>query len=56
MVPGDLNLSQSLNGFYKKSFYFISFQRIVHLLFIAGEDFELTEREKILVEGIHSTS
>ena len=30
---------------------FTELQKIVHLLFIAGEDFELTEREKELVEG-----
>lgn len=28
-------------------------QKIVHLVFVAGEDYEMTPREKILVEGIH---
>jgi hypothetical protein len=27
-------------------------QKVVHLVFIAGEDYEMTQREKILVEGI----
>ena len=26
-------------------------QKIVHLLFIAGEDYDLSEREKVMLEG-----
>jgi hypothetical protein len=32
---------------------FTELQKLVHLLFIAGEDLELTERDKLIVEGKH---
>ncbi len=30
---------------------FVNTQKIVHLIFIAGEDYQLTEREKVIVES-----
>jgi hypothetical protein len=44
-------MKQSIKNFVDEIDFSAELQKIVHLLFIAGEDYELSEREKVMLEG-----